>query len=95
MAIRDDLIRLGTTNPELRPHIRPLLVASKGDRVEVDDDRIRKAYYDCSDGSLSLMRAVAADSVTGGDRALNAAVGDMVTALAKVTKLMNAKYIWD
>jgi hypothetical protein len=30
MSIRDDLIKLGTTNPELRPHIRKILAASVG-----------------------------------------------------------------
>lgn len=26
MSFQDDLIKLGTTNPDLRPHIRPLLI---------------------------------------------------------------------
>ncbi len=38
MSTRDELIKLGTTNPNLRPHIRPVLVAitaSRGAEVEL------------------------------------------------------------
>lgn len=37
MGMRDELIKLGTTNPELRPHIRPLLAATQFDYQVVGD----------------------------------------------------------
>lgn len=94
MAIHDELIRLGTTNPELRHHIRPLLAAAK-ELKEVDTNKIRKAYYDCADGTVGLREAVAVDSVTKGDKVLKAAVGDLGKALDKVHDVLNNSYIWD
>jgi hypothetical protein len=50
MAIRDDLIKLGSTNPELRPHIRPLLRVA----MEFDTpDALKKYLRDHPDADKS------------------------------------------
>lgn len=49
MSIRDELIKLGTTNPDLRPHIRPLLRVASQFAYQVVGDRGTETYDSVED----------------------------------------------
>jgi hypothetical protein len=64
-------------------------------KVEVEDNSIRKAYYDMADGLVGLEDAVKGDKATKGDKALLDAMSALRKAENAVYKHLEAHYIWD
>jgi len=91
-TLRSKLIHLAHARPEVRPHVLPLLKTAK--KIDVSDDKIRKAYYKVGDGIEGLDEALSREDATKADQALKAAVVDLREAFDKVHKALD-RYDWD
>lgn len=99
-TLRSRLIRLASENPDLRPHILPILKeGGESDRVASVKRTVSTAdtsagYWGVADALGLLETGVSQDPVTKDDRELVKAVMDLREAHRKVRKLLDESYNW-
>ena len=89
------LIRLAHDNPEIRKHLFLLIRKAQQQKMLLDSDAIRKAYYEVADGISEMRRALGQDSKIRGDTALRRKFQEVDVKFREFGKDLNAGYLWD